>query len=540
MIRVFALSLILSIFTLAAGWDAPCEVPDGKMIIPHPDRTNTDNNSTAACSHLEGIYYYCYSESEKREIWTMGDPVSPGSSSCNVNIKVEWYFYPDANCGTDAFLNNQSVCECNHPAQVFDPDTLTCSCPEGTFWNGDTCEVDCTAPRVYNSDTRRCDFPDCMSYKECDMSAPGPYDDGSGFVAPEGSYANLYSVYSCDGFKLMDLMLAESSDCSSTANPDNNTTDGSSTDDNATDTGDTYDPDYPVNTVGGDTSVTNDFHGVETKLNETNTNLATVAGLVKRNTDVLHSDITSQGNKLHDDINGLTNTLENSQNNLEMALGTLNETNKYGINGLVNAINGLAESAASDGGEGNTTISLDDSRIVQANNNTTAAINSIGSYLGADVNVTDLNVSFDEYAPIAQTVQDSIDSMNSAISDMNMSKDDLQAMIEEEATDSLDQFEDKSKSMLSDLLDRIFSNSFTPFQPMIDVGSDPSNFGTIHFPVNIDPINFHKDVYVTQSQLLGDKSDPSIAKFYDIIKKLSMFLAVFFGFLYLIRGVSDV
>lgn len=296
---------------------------------------------------------------------------------------------------------------------------------------------------------------------------------------------------------------------------DNNTTPSPNPGINDTD----YDSTIP------DITGSNDGTGVQSiDLNGTNDRLDVIDGHLKDGIETLRYG----SDRNHNDLNRLSQ---------DIMAGTDRLTSQ--LNGLSHSIGSVLDHLKN--GETNTSgLGFDDSRIVQANNNTTAAINSIGSYLGADGNVTDLNVSFGEHAAIAQTVQDSIDSMNSAISDMNTSKDDLQAMIEEEATDSLDQFEDRSKSMLSDLLDRIFSNSFTPFQPMIDVGSNSSNFGTIYFPVNIDAINFHKDVYVTQSQLLGDKSDPAIAKFYDIIKKLSMFLAVFFGFLYLIRGVSDV
>jgi len=58
--------------------------------------------------------------------------------------------------------------------------------------------------------------------------------------------------------------------------------------------------------------------------------------------------------------------------------------------------------------------------------------------------------------------------------------------------------------------------------------------------VNIQAINYHQDLYITKAQLLGDQSDPHVAKFYHIMQKLALFLAVFFGFLHMIRGVSDV
>jgi len=296
-------------------------------------------------------------------------------------------------------------------------------------------------------------------------------------------------------------------------------------DDNGTTGGDPGGGDSGTTSPLPDNTGTNTGTGVQSiDLNGTNDRLDIIDGHLKD----LSQTVREGFDRNHDDLNHLSQDIQDGVTSINR-----------GLNGLSHSISGALDAIANSG-DINVTADFDDSRIVEANNNTTRAINSIGSYLGADINVSDLNVTFSEFEPIAKAAEDAIETMNTTLAESNVSKEELTTMIEDEVTQSMTDFEDKSKTMLSDLLDRIFSNPFNPFQPFIDVGSVPSNFGSLHFPVNIDVINYHQDVYISKSQLLGDQSDPNIAKFYEIMKKLALFLAVFFGFLHMIRGVSNV
>jgi hypothetical protein len=310
--------------------------------------------------------------------------------------------------------------------------------------------------------------------------------------------------------------------CVVTPTSDNN---GSTIGDTGTNNGDTG-----GSTSGGtdplpDNTGTNTGTGAQSiDLNGTNERLDIIDGHIKD----LSQTVRDGYDRNHADLNRLSQDIQDGSQLINR-----------GINGLSHSISSALDTIAKSG-DINVTADFDDTRIVQANNNTTRAITQIGSYFGSDNNVSDLNVTFSEFEPIAKAAEDAIETMNTTLADSNVSKEELTTMIEDDVTQSMTDFEDKSKTMLSDLLDRIFSNTFNPFQPFIDVGSVPSNFGSLHFPVNIDAINYHQDVYISKSQLMGDQSDPNIAKFYEIMKKLLLFLAVFFGFLHMIRGVSNV
>lgn len=309
--------------------------------------------------------------------------------------------------------------------------------------------------------------------------------------------------------------------CVVTPNVDNNGSSTGSTsggtDSGGTGTGSTTNlPDY-TGTNSGTGAQSVDLNGTNQRLDIIDGHLKDLSQTVRDGFDRNHADL----NRLSQDIQDGSQLINR------------------GINGLAHSISGALDTI-SRSGDINVTADFDDSRIVEANNNTTRAISHVGSYLGADTNVSDLNVTFTEFEPIAKAAEDAIETMNTTLADSNLSKEELQTMIEDEVTDSMTDYEDKSKTMLSDLLDRIFLNTFNPFQPFIDVGSVPSNFGSIHFPVNIAAINYHQDVYITKAQLFGDQADPNIAKFYQIMQKLALFIAVIFGFLHMIRGVSNV
>ncbi|GEM_PF-6029797 len=240
-----------------------------------------------------------------------------------------------------------------------------------------------------------------------------------------------------------------------------------------------------------------------------------------------HLDTMNVSNRNHEDLSSIDHTLVAISDRNHLDLSTINST-------LQNALGTLNDNLTSSDSNN----SFDDSRIVQANNNTTQAVDDLLNFFQDKNGTSDLTNSITDDSQSSWST--SISDFDSFVQNMGITGDELEIEIKAEIESQTANFTDKSKGMLSSVFDDLFTDIFNPFQPLISVGSVPSNFTPILFDVEISSIDFHQEVYVTKDMLMGDISNPNIAKFYEIMQKLSMFIAVFLGFLYLIRGVADV
>ena len=123
---------------------------------------------------------------------------------------------------------------------------------------------------------------------------------------------------------------------------------------------------------------------------------------------------------MHDDILALQNQLDNSQSNLESTLARLNETN----------LRGFAEMGSSTGNEnngssfdGNITVDFNDSRIVEANNNTTIAINDLKNMDRDKVDdilsyIDELNSTLTDFTSLIDDLKTSTDNIKSSFTNV--------------------------------------------------------------------------------------------------------------------------
>lgn len=287
-----------------------------------------------------------------------------------------------------------------------------------------------------------------------------------------------------------------------------------------------------TNTVGGSnngtTTTTPDNTGTHSgtgstvlDLNGTNDRLDIIDGHIKDGNQVNRLGF----DRNHDDLNRLSQDIKDGSSLINR-----------GLNGLSHGIGSVLDHIKN--GEINSTGStFDDTGIISANNNTTKVLEDILSFMSDDNSSSDFNITKDgNTSKWSQTLS----KFDDLLSEMNISQEELTEKMKAEIEEQTNDFEDKSKDMIGELLNKIFDDLFNPFQPFIDVGSVSSNFVPLKFSINISSINYHKDVFMTKEMLLGDINNPDIARFYEIMQKLSLFLAVIFGFLYLVRGVSNV
>jgi len=513
---------IFSTFIFSNGWDTQCVVPTGKMTIPNVNAANSESNSTAACSHISGTYFYCYATSEKRETWIMGNPVSQGSSNCNVTIKVEFFSYVDADCGQDAIINGDGVCVCRIPDMIYNSSSKTCSCPVGTTYNGDYCESSCNPlPSPYI-------LWDAASQSDCNIVR----------------MQELYNQNNNDGRTITDAVWQQcDASCYFTINAissENNNTDNNTSSTNETNNTNT-------STIANDGSILAAINNSNVHLSQANDNLGTISNRIQVSGDKVYNEVKYQGDRSHDDTNNLISSINGNHDNLMLSVGNIETNLGYMHNQLTTMIDIMRNgSSTGDGtttgtsttqGDGNITVDLDDSRIVEANNNTTKAIKDIFDFL-KDGNISDevldLNDTLDDSN--SSTWSDIMSRFRYAIDDLNISKENLENNIKTELEAQTADLQDKSQNLLTDTLDNLLDHLFNPLQPFIDVGQNINNFKTITIPIEIDTeyIHINKSLIFTIDQFYNSKT----RLIFDVLQVVLQLIAVMAGMFYLIRGVT--
>jgi len=178
-----------------------------------------------------------------------------------------------------------------------------------------------------------------------------------------------------------------------------------------------------------------------------------------------HLDTMNVSNRNHEDLSSIDHTLVAISDRNHLDLSTINSTlqnnsnqNHLDLSDIKNALGTLNDNLTSS--ESNN--SFDDSRIVQANNNTTQAVDDLLNFFQDQNGTGDLNNTI---------VDDSQSSWNTSISDfgsfvqnMGITGDELEIEIKAEIESQTSNFTDKSKGMLSSVFDNIFTDIFNPFQ----------------------------------------------------------------------------
>jgi len=448
--RLIFLVLILSTFSYSLQ-DAMCTVPSGYTRVLDTNFNIIDYTDSRTCNTFTGTKYNCYGTSDKELIYTNLETLPNGL--CNYHMIEKQYKYIK-DCGADAIENpNTHLCECSIPSMIYDDTSNSCSCPSGQTYNGDTCEVSCSNPSIdyqvssftnqsectkdnlqnlynqNNNDNRiiesvlwhcdnKCYFiisPFTDPFTEAYYSAPATqlqctlnglqaiwdaaHSDG-GFIDNFIWYSNnkcYYTVkYPNDN--------NTTTDTNTSINTDNNTTTGTSTN---TDTN-------TINTnISDDGSILAAINNSNVHLGQVNTNLGTISGRIKVAGDINKQETKYQGDRLHDDILALQNQLDNSQYNLESALARLNETNLRGFAGMGSSTGNENNGSSFDG---NITVDLNDSRIVEANNNTTIAINNLTNMGEGEI---DSDTSFfDSYQGYYDDIIQSVDNVENNVNDL--------------------------------------------------------------------------------------------------------------------------
>jgi len=275
-------------------------------------------------------------------------------------------------------------------------------------------------------------------------------------------------------------------------------------------------------TTTPDNTGTHSGTGVQTiDLNGTNDRLDIIDGHIK---DL--SQVNRQGfDRNHDDINQLSQDIKDGS-----------ELINRGLNGLSHSIGTVLDHLQN--GEINSTGNFDDTRIVQANNNTTAKLSDLYNYLTemnatddgnlSDLNLADLNLS---------RISDVLTDLDIQL-DTNLTENQLKSKIEEEINKRMSDFNNKSKQTMGDVLDDILPTIFNPFEPFLTTGSNSSNFSDIDLPITINSIGFTDSLSFTYANVFGAPGS-SLSYFYEIMRVLLSFIAVIAGFIYLLQELNN-
>lgn len=289
---------------------------------------------------------------------------------------------------------------------------------------------------------------------------------------------------------------------------DDNSTNGNSGDNN-----NTYLSEIADNT-GSNTGT-----GVQTiDSNGTNERLDILDGHIKDASDVLRYGF----DRNHNDLNQLSTDIENGSQLINR-----------GLNGLSHNIGGILDQLKID--EANSTgSSFDDSRIVTAENNTTNALLDI--FGDSNISLTELNITDAD----TSSLESLMDEVLAFVGDLNVTKEELASEITESLQVEYADFDDKGKTLVSDVLDEMFSsNLFNIMQPFEEVGKTESNFRAIDFPINITSIGYTDNLQFTFEDIFGTPGS-SLSSMFEMLQTVLQLISVLAGFIYLLKGVSDV
>ncbi len=571
--------IIFSTFLFSNGWDTPCLVPSEKVRIPDPNRVKTDFLTKELCTRHSGIYYNCYGSSEKLDTYIILDPVSEGSTNCNIRIVTEYFQYVDAVCIDTPFpaidpnynyseqwivgssVEAGEISLCTQYNGTIENSTLSCNryqrCkyvpPSSTdclqsfqntpYFSEYTTQGECeTSLNTIQYPIVKYDITIDNVYKKtccyADISTTDANSSSSDSSSGDNSSSNNSGgeTSSTDG----------SSTENETSNTNNSNNNSSTTNDNNTST--TADNNTTNNNnITNDGSILSAINNSNVHLSQVNDNLGTVSGRIQVSGDKVYNEVKYQGDRSHDDTNNLITSINGNHDNLMLSVGNIETNLGYMHNQLTTMIDimrngsssgdGTSPGTSSNQGDSNITINFDDSRIVEANNNTTKAVKDIFDFL-KDGNISDEDLDFNNTLEDgnSSTWSDIMSRFGDALNDLNISKEDLENNIKTELEAQTADLQDKSQNLLTSTLDDLLDNFFNPLQPFIDAGQNINNFKTINIPINIDSeyIHVHKSLTFTVDQFYNSKT----SLIFDVLKIVLQLIAVIAGMFYLIRGVT--
>lgn len=278
------------------------------------------------------------------------------------------------------------------------------------------------------------------------------------------------------------------------------------------------------NTTTLDNTGTHGGTGVSSvDLNGTNDRLDVIDGHIKDG-----NQVNRQGfDRNHNDLNQLSQDIQDAS-----------ELINRGINGLTHSIGTVLDHLKN--GEINSTGSaLDDSGIIEANNNTTSVLSYMFEYIKGDGNYTnDFNLSNLNLADLnLSQLYDAASTLNDEL-DTNLTKQKLIEKIEDEISEHMQDFNDKSEDTITTVFDYTFANLFNPFEPFITTGSNLSNFKKIELPIVISSLGFSDSLSFSSTDVFGSQGS-ALSNFYEIMRVILSFIAVIAGFMYLLEELNN-
>ncbi len=494
MTKIF-IFLTFSFALLLAANTTSCVVPSGNMVLADPNRPTEEVTSNVSCNTFEGNTYVCFTTRETRILQEKLAVNTNGT--CSYKTTRNYFIYVDADCGTDAIANGDGVCICKTPDKIYDTNTRTCSCPAGQSYDGDLCAYNCNP---LNSPYQLSSFQ--FDY-ECTVD----------------NLQALYNANNTDGRTIESVVFHCDKKCyfiigDTIANPDNNV---STNDNNGTDPGTTN-----TNTGSDNNS---------TVLGHTSYDIVEAIDLHRIEETNRLSNLLSSTNLNHTEhMNKLDTMLTYSgymHNQLATMIDVMRDvsSNTSGLTSVGGTINNTTDS--------NITINFDDSGIIEANNNTTKAIEKLTSFFtdgNGTVPTIDLNDTNDSLW------SDTLSKFNKTLSDLNISDDLLHKTMKNELENQTSDLQDKSETLITNALDDLMNNLFNPLKPFIDAGQNISSFNDIEIPIKIDSIGFQKSLSIPANKIFNQDNQ----KLFDMLQVILQLIAVLAGFYYLVQGISDV
>lgn len=398
--RLLFLALIFSTFAFSLQ-DTMCTVPTGYSRVLNTDITILDYTDSRSCNTFTGTKYNCYGYSDKEYINENLGTLPSGL--CTYHLIEKSYRYIK-DCGNDAIENpNTHICECTVSSMNYDETSNSCSCPSGQVYNGDFCEASCTP-------------------------LSSPYQVSSFSLESECTQSNLQTLYNqnnTDGRTITDAKWHCDNKCYFTIDSisvDINSTDNNSSSNDTTSTGSTTNTSTDNNTsnnnsISNDGSILAAVNNSNVHLSQVNVNLGTISGRVKAAGDINHAETKYQGDRLHDDLNNLRISNNNNHVNLMNSVGNIETNLGYMHNQLGTVIDELRNNNSnSSSGDANSSNDFDDSRIVEANNNTTRSINNLNTMHQGEAEAD--TSFFDTYQSYYDDMTQSIDSVANNVNDL--------------------------------------------------------------------------------------------------------------------------
>jgi len=348
---------------------------------------------------VEKSYIYVQDTCTQYDSWTKFN----GSTECtisNLNATGLAHYYTDTSvCGNSCYAKRAY---CERP-KVYNQSLGTCSLPDN-----------CVNPQTQCEDFGS-DFGGWKYRTVCDndtSSTNRPYTtDVTGFCTlPDGNNTNASNDIN-----------------TSSSNSDNNTStyDINNSANNTNSTGTTTNTSTDNNTtISNDGSILAAINSSNVHLSKLDTDLGTISGRVKVAGDINHAETKYQGDRLHDDLNNLRISNNNNHDNLMNSVGNIETNLGYMHNQLGTVIDELRKNNSnSSNGDSNTSNDFNDSRIVEANNNTTRAINDLKNMDRDKVDDTlsyldDLNSTLTDFSDLVDDLKTSLDNIKSSFTNV--------------------------------------------------------------------------------------------------------------------------